>query len=409
MTPNGRRQYRPWMRCIAHSLAILLTLGAATGFPTSASADDAPPKAQQTSRSLPAPPMSPPKAGPSDSASVKDHVRRGQRARNAGRWSEAYAAYKAAFDAADPATSTERERAEIAGELGLCEVALHRYRDAAEHLAKSLEQREALPDALERRFQAGQREAVKRVATLVLSVDPPDAEVLIDGERVGRTARTYTLFFEPGKHVMVRGRAPGHADAFQGFLGVVGAEHQMTMELSRAAAASATEARSRRDTAPATPPALRTLPAERALSAASAKAPSPWASWPGTLRITGIAVTTAGVAVGTILMSHAGKLDDDLSARRDWLQSEPSSSTSMCWQAPRSSPCGELARLQDARNTFGRAGLATVITGGVVGAVTAASFFTDFSFLRFKPAQDRVNVSPVANGNEIGARLEGVW
>ncbi|WP_437544982.1 PEGA domain-containing protein [Sorangium sp. So ce367] len=391
------------MRCIAHSLSIFLTLGVATGFPTSASADDAPPKAQQTSRSLPAPPMFPPKAGPNDSSSVKDHVRRAQRARNAGRWSEAYAAYKAAFDAADPTTSTERERAEIAGELGLCEVALHNYRDAAEHLAKSLEQREALPDALERRFQAGQREAVKRVATLVLSVDPPDAEVLIDGERIGRTARTYTLFFEPGGKHMVRSRAPGHADAFQGFLGVAGVEHEMTMELPRAAASSAKEASSAKDTAPATPTPLRPLPATRA------QAPSPWASWPGTLRITGIAVTTAGVTVGTILMVQAGKLDDDLSARRDRLQSEPSSSTSMCWHAPRNSPCGELARLQDARNMFGRAGLATVITGGVVGAVTAASFFTDFSFLRFKPAQDRVNVSPVANGNEIGARIEGVW
>ena len=108
-------------------------------------------------------------------------------------------------------------------------------------------------------------------------------------------------------------------------------------------------------------------------------------------------------------LSKAALLDDDLSARRDWLQSEPSSSTSMCWHAPRNSPCGELARLQDARNMFGRAGLATVITGGVVGAVTAASFFTDLSFLRFKPAQDRVNVSPMANGNEIGARIEGVW
>lgn len=81
----------------------------------------------------------------------------------------------------------------------------------------------------------------------------------------------------------------------------------------------------------------------------------------------------------------------------------------MCWQAPRSSPCGELARLLDARNMHGRAGLASVITGGVVGAVTAASFFTDFSFLRFTPAQDRVEVSPVANGSEIGARIEGVW
>ncbi|WP_437618561.1 hypothetical protein [Sorangium sp. So ce1151] len=113
--------------------------------------------------------------------------------------------------------------------------------------------------------------------------------------------------------------------------------------------------------------------------------------------------------MGTILMIRAGKLDDDMSARRDRLRSQPSSSPSMCWQAPRNSPCGELARLQDARNMHGRAGLAAVITGGVVGAVTAASFFTDFSFLRFKPAQDRVDVSPVANGSEIGARIEGVW
>ncbi|WP_437646153.1 hypothetical protein [Sorangium sp. So ce362] len=388
------------MRHIAHSLSILLALGAATGFTKSASADDVPPKARQASRSLPAPTVSAPKAR--DSSSVKDPVRRGRLARNAGRWIEAHAAYKAAFEAADPTTSTERERAEIAGELGLCEVALHRYRDAAEHLAKSLEQREALPEALERRFEAGQREAAKRVATLALSVDPPDAEVLIGGERIGRTARTYTLFFEPGKHVMVRARAPGHADAFQGFLGVVGAEHQMTLELPRAAASSAKEASSAKGTAPATP-------TPRARSPLRAQAPSPWASWPGTLRITGIAVTTAGVTVGTLLMIHAGKLDDDLSARRNRLQSEPSSSASMCWQAPRSSPCGELARLQDARNLFGRAGLAAAITGGVVGAVTAASLFTDFSFLAFKPARDRVNVSPVANGNEFGARIEGAW
>ena len=53
---------------------------------------------------------------------MTDHVRRGQRARAAGQWSEAHAAYKAAFEAADPASSTERERAEIAGELGLCEL-----------------------------------------------------------------------------------------------------------------------------------------------------------------------------------------------------------------------------------------------------------------------------------------------
>ncbi|WP_437799127.1 hypothetical protein [Sorangium sp. So ce693] len=339
---------------------------------------------------------------------MKDHVRRGQRARNAGQWVEAHAAYKAAFDAADPTTSTERERAEVAGELGLCEVALRRYRDAAEHLSRSLEQREALPDALRRRFEAGQREAAKHIATLVLGIDPPDAEVFIDGERIDQVARTYTRFFEPGKH-MVRARAPGREEALHSFLGVAGAEHEITMQLPRAAASSAKEASSAREASRAKETATAAPASARRLPAARAQAPSPWASWPGTLRITGIAVTTAGVTVGTILIVRAGKLDDDLSARRDLLQAEPSSSASMCWHAPRNSPCGELARLQDARNTYGRAGLAAVITGGVLGAMTAASFLTDFSFLGVKPAGDRVNVSPVANGSELGARIEGKW
>ncbi len=48
----------------------------------------------------------------------------------------------------------------------------------------------------------------------VLSVDPPDAEVFVDGKAVGRVARVYTLFVEPGLH-MVRARAPGREDAFQ--------------------------------------------------------------------------------------------------------------------------------------------------------------------------------------------------
>ncbi|XXY49377.1 hypothetical protein WME91_56160 [Sorangium sp. So ce269] len=290
------------MRYVAHALSFFVTLAAATGFTRSASAGDIHRKATTTYGST-----------------VKEHVRRGQRARNAGRWTEAHAAYKAAFEAAaDPATSTERERAELAGELGLCELALHKYRDAAEHLARSLEQRETLPLARQPRFEAGQREAAKHVARLVLSVDPPDAEVFIDGQRLGRTARTYTLFFEPGKH-LVRGRAPGapvHEDGLHSFLAAAGAEHEITMKLPRAA---------------------------------------------------------------------------------------------MCWQAPKDSPCTDLLRLRDARNLSAGVGTALVITGGVIGAVTAASFFTDFSFLGFTPTQDRIHVAPVATGRETGVRIEGLW
>ncbi|WP_438022544.1 PEGA domain-containing protein [Sorangium sp. So ce233] len=290
------------------------------------------------------------------------------------------------------------ERAELAGEIGLCELALRRYREAAEHLTQSLERRELLPTQLQQRFEVGQVKAAFHVGTLLLSVDPPDAEVLVDGKPVAEAARSYKLFLEPGRH-MVRARAPGREEALHSIRAVAGVEHEISMDLPRAAVSSVKEQ------APATP---RQTPAGAA-AAGPARAASPWDSWPGALRITGIAVTTAGISVGTLLMIRAGKIDDDLSARRDRLLSEPAASPSMCWQAPRNSPCGELRRLRDARNLSGGAGLATVIAGGVIGAVTAASFFVDLSFLGGTPARERVHVSPIASGSELGARIEGLW
>ncbi|XXX77685.1 hypothetical protein WMF30_02755 [Sorangium sp. So ce134] len=331
---------------------------------------------------------------------MKDHVRRGRRARDARQWSVAYAAYKAAFEAADPASSTERERAEIAGELGLCELALGKYRDAAEHLAFSLEQRTALPLALQLRFEKGEREATPHVARLILSVDPPDAEVLLDGKQVGRVARTYLLFLEPGQH-MVRARAPGREDGFQSFGAVAGTEHNIRMPLPRVAASLAPEG------APASQKA--TQKTGSASPAVRARAPSPWASWPGTLRIAGITATTATLSTGAVLMIRAGRLDGDASKLRDGLTRGRTSSASMCWQASQRSTCGDLRRLLDERNLSDALGTALVITGGVLGAATAVSFFTDFSFLGLSPAQERIHVSPVATGQEAGVRIEGLW
>ncbi|WP_438035068.1 hypothetical protein [Sorangium sp. So ce204] len=370
------------MRCIAHSLSIFLALGVATGLTRSASADDIQAKAK-----------------PSGSSSVKDHVRRGQRARNAGLWVEAHAAYKAAFEAADPATSTERERAELAGELGLCEVALRRYRDAAEHLSRSLEQRETLPDALRRRFEAGQREAAKHIATLVLGVDPPDAEVLIDGERIGEIARTYTRFFAPGKH-MVRARAPGREDALHSFLAVAGAEHEITMQLPRTAASSA------RETAPGSPKeapqALSSSPAVRS------RPHSPSASWPGPLRITGIGLTVATGSLGAVFMVRAMTADGDLDERNAKLDAA-GVSQGVCREATRPSACSELKGLRQERDLFAGLGTAMVVTSGVVGAATLASFFTDFSFLQAEPTRARLALVPAVTPTQAGLVAYGAW
>ncbi|WP_437954045.1 PEGA domain-containing protein [Sorangium sp. So ce296] len=373
------------MGCRVHLLLILLALGALTGLTREAGAEEQHPS-----------------QGRSDGSTTKDHVRRGRRARDAGRWTDAYAAYKAAFEAAAPASSTERERAEIAGELGLCELALRKYRDAAEHLAWSLEQRETLPVALQKRLEEGQRKAAPHVAKLYLSINPPDAEVLVDGKPIGRTARTYALFFEPGQH-MVRARAPGREEAFQSFGAVAGTEYNISMQLPRAALSSSKE-----DSAASRKEAPRAASASPASHGRHVPA-SPWASWPGALRVAGIAVTTGTVLGGGVFMIRASKLDGDLRERRDGLTRDSTSSSSMCWQAPPDSPCADLVRLRDARNLSAGVGTALVITGGVIGALTAASFFIDSSFLGLAPTQDRIHVAPMATGRETGVWIGGLW
>ncbi|WP_437303022.1 PEGA domain-containing protein [Sorangium sp. So ce388] len=330
---------------------------------------------------------------------VKDLVRRGRRARDQGRWTEAHAAYKAAFEATDPASGTELERAEIAGELGLTELALRKYRDAAEHLAWSLEQREALPPAQQRRFGEGLRKVRPFVATLILAVDPPDAEVFVDGKAIGRTARTYKLFLESGQHI-VRARAPGHGESLHGLRAVAAAEHEISIKLPQAAVSSAS------DKAPAVPRPASASPPARAKDPGPPA--DPWASWPGTLRIAGIGLTAATGSLGAVFMIRASTADGDLEERNRRLDAA-GVSQGICREPPKPAVCSELTRLRRARDLFAGLGTALVVTSGVVGAATLASFFTDFSFLRAEPMGARLALTPAVTPAQVGLVAHGAW
>ncbi|WP_437801299.1 PEGA domain-containing protein [Sorangium sp. So ce693] len=330
---------------------------------------------------------------------MKDHVRRGQRARAAGQWTEAHAAYKAAFDAADPESTTERERAEIAGELGLCELALGKYRDAAEHLTWSLEQREALPAALQKRFEEGLRKATPHVAKLRVSVDPPDAEVFVDGKAVGRIARVYTLFVEPGLH-MVRARAPGGEDAFQSVRAVAKAEHELSLHVPRASVSSAKEG---------APVSANETP--RALSspaAAQTRPTSPWASWPGTARIGGIVVTTATAAAGAVFLLRAHVVHSNLRERDITLRAQGWTSHT-CREASAPAACAGIRDQVNERDLFATLGKVSLATSAVFGVATAASFFTEVAFFGGAPKAAGVRLVPVTTNDRAGVLLEGAW
>jgi tetratricopeptide (TPR) repeat protein len=142
------------------------------------------------------------------------HLKRAEQARQGKRWAEAIEAYNAALVEAQRAGMPAKETAVILGELGVCEVALQRYRDAAEHLEQSLKNGWALSRSQAARFQTAQRKAEAEVSTVFISTDPSDAEIFVDGKSIGAGQPSYLIFVEPGSHT-VRAHLFGHSDAMQ--------------------------------------------------------------------------------------------------------------------------------------------------------------------------------------------------
>ncbi|KYG07149.1 hypothetical protein BE21_30845 [Sorangium cellulosum] len=370
------------MRFVAQSLWICTMLGVATGI--------TPPVCAQSRNPAPV---------RSDVSPVKEHLRRARSARAKGRWTEAYAAYKAAFEATDSTSDTERESAEIAGELGLCELALRKYRDAAEHLAWSLERRKALSLAQQKLYGDGLATAARFVATLYLSVDPPDAEVLVDGKQIGPPRRTYTLFFEPGKH-MVRARAPGREEAFQSLDARAATELTMTIQLPRAAVSSSGEG------APAGPTKKAATEAHAATN--SARVPAPSASWPGTLRIGGVALTTATAAAGALFLLRAHVLHRNLREANS-VRREQGWTPHTCREASAPAACAGIQDQVKERDLFATLGKVSLATSAVFGVATAASFFTEVAVFGEAPKAAGIHVAPMATSERAGVLLEGAW
>jgi hypothetical protein len=100
---------------------------------------------------------------------------------------------------------------QIAANLGHVELALGRHRDAAEHLTIFLRETADLAAVDPRDRATLTRElsqALARVAVVTVSVDPPGAEVLVDGAPAGRAPLADPVFVEPGRHV-IEARADG--------------------------------------------------------------------------------------------------------------------------------------------------------------------------------------------------------
>lgn len=122
---------------------------------------------------------------------------------------------------------------QIAASLGQVELDLGRYRDAAEHLDFAMRE---VPDAKREnaRRRAGPKldQARARVGALRVSVNVPGAEVLIDGNVVGKAPLAAVVFVEPGA-VMVEARLSGYVGARERRTAIPGVEENVDLVLPR--------------------------------------------------------------------------------------------------------------------------------------------------------------------------------
>ncbi|AUX24231.1 hypothetical protein SOCEGT47_047680 [Sorangium cellulosum] len=319
-------------------------------------------------------------------------LRRARQAHAARRLVTAAATYERALEAAQGAWTTDAERATIAGELGLVELALGRHRDAATHLAQCLQHRGVISGWLRGQVDDGLQRAAKRVVTVYVTTNPPGAEVLIDGQALSPPEPVHEVFVEPGEHT-VRARLEGHEEAERSFTAEAGLTHPIVLKLprlpERVARAPEAAAAAPRSAAPAAPPAGSTFPLAE-------------------LRIGGVALTTAAVAAGTVFLLRSGVLRDDLAAQEAALRRggwDPSA----CGGADAPLACTELRDTAEARDLFRGLGVGTLAAGGVFAAVTVAAFLAEPSSMASEPARQGVRVVPVMTAERAGVFLQGTW
>lgn len=148
------------------------------------------------------------------SAQADDLTHRGVNLLKKHQWAEAEELFRQAW--------ALKRSYDIAGNLGLAEAGLGKWRDAAEHLTFALATFPANGKAAHRDLLREKlASAREHVGGLTIEMDAPGAEVLVDGKSVGTAPLAGEVLVEPGAHVVEaqlagRGAARGEASVVAG-------------------------------------------------------------------------------------------------------------------------------------------------------------------------------------------------
>jgi hypothetical protein len=280
---------------------------------------------------------------------------------------------------------------ETAGRLGRIELKTGKYLEAAEHLTFYLQQAQGLSDAERQATEKQIADAKAKLGAVTVRVDIEGAEVLVDGQSIGKSPLAEALVLEPGAW-QFEARKDGYTPARQSLAVKPGETLEVALKLVPLPPAETPKPAVGPEQGTETPPADPGPP------------PPKWRTW---AMIGGAGLTAVGLGVGVGLTVAANGKSKEANDRLVAMKDTTPTTYTLC--GPKGFPlnktgCTELKDTLSAQDRMTNGAVAMYVIGGVAALGTAALYL----YPRFQRKRATgVLIMPAVGSGQKGVVVSG--